>query len=542
MTLGAVWLVAVGPLSLLAGYLLPAFSRSFTPALINRAAGLLSYLAVVVAFASAGLVWRYGPMHTPSLSLAGIGFGIYLDSLSVTIFCLVAFIGLIVLRYSFTYMDGDRQQIRFTRLLCLTLFVVLTLAISGNLFQFTLAWAGTSMALHRLLLFYPERPAAIIAARKKFLASRFGDICLVAASILLYRAFGSLDYGAMFTASSQLHTATANAPTIEIAALLMAITAMLKSAQFPLHGWLLEVMETPTPVSALLHAGIINAGGFLVLRFTSIISLSLPTLDCLAVVGGFTALFGSVVMLTQTSIKSSLACSTVAQMGFMMVECGLGAFSAALLHLVAHSLYKAHAFLSSGSIIDIARASWTPSPGGKPHPLRLIFAIACVLTVTLLFSLLTGATPVHQPAVFALGAVLLLGLTHLIANGIDERPNAYVVFRTLLLACVAGAAYFGLQYAAERLFAGSLPKVDPARGEFSVLVGVAIVLSFATVTFLQGMVPRHARAPRWQALYVHVSNGFYVNTLANRLVLHFWPVPPVHALPSALPNAMEAEA
>jgi len=333
----------------------------------------------------------------------------------------------------------------------------------------------------------------------------------------------------------------ADVPAIQVASLLMVITAMLKSAQFPLHGWLLEVMETPTPVSALLHAGIINAGGFLVLRFTNIISLSVPSLDLLAVVGGFTALFGSVVLLTQTSIKSSLACSTVAQMGFMMLECGLGAFSAALLHIVAHSLYKAHAFLSSGSIIDIARASWTPSPGGKPHPLRLSFSIACVLILTLLFSLITGATPVRNPAVFGLGAVLLLGLTHLIANGIDERPNAYVVGRTLLLACLSGGTYFGLQFAAEKLFAGALPRMETVRGPFGLAVVGAIVLSFAAVIFLQGMVPRNAGAPRWQALYVHVSNGFYVNTLANRLVLRFWPVPVPRALPAEMARTVEAQ-
>jgi NAD(P)H-quinone oxidoreductase subunit 5 len=211
-------------------------------------------------------------------------------------------------------------------------------------------------------------------------------------------------------------------------------------------------------------------------------------------------------------------------MGFMMLECGLGAFAAALLHIVAHSLYKAHAFLSSGSIIDIARASWTPSPGGKPHPLRLIFAIACVLVLTLVFSVVTGATPARQPGVFALGAVLLLGMIHLIANGIDERPNAYVIARTLLLACIVGATYFSLQLGAERLFAGSLPVMYPARGWFGLTVVGAVVLSFATVTFLQGMVSRHAREPRWQALYVHVANGLYVNTLANRLVLGIWPV------------------
>ena len=432
-------------------------------------------------------------------------------------------------------MDGDPGQIRFIRLMCLTLAAVLTLAISGNLLQFTLAWSATSLALHRLLVFYAERPAAVIAARKKFLASRLGDLFLVAAMLLLYAAFGSLDYESMFSAAQAMRGQGAIPLGVQIAAVLMVFAGLLKSAQFPVHGWLIEVMETPTPVSALLHAGIINAGGFLVLRFTDVISLSLTSMDLLAVIGGFTALFGSVVMLTQTSIKVSLAWSTIAQMGFMMMECGLGAFAAALLHIVAHSLYKAHAFLSSGSVIDIARASWTPSPGGKPHPFRLIFSIAGVLLVTLLFSLLTGATPARQPGVFALGAVLLLGLIHLVANGIDERPNAYVVVRTLALAAVVAAAYFGLQLVAEQMFAGALPKTEALRGPLGIAIVSLIVLSFATVTFLQGMVPKHATEPRWQALYVHVANGFYVNTITNRLVLHYWPGPAPTSVPVRLP-------
>jgi NAD(P)H-quinone oxidoreductase subunit 5 len=318
------------------------------------------------------------------------------------------------------------------------------------------------------------------------------------------------------------------------AALLLVIAAMLTSAQFPLHGWLIEVMETPTPVSALLHAGIINAGGFLLLRLAHVVSLSLPSLDVLAIVGGVTALFGSVVMLTQTSIKVSLAYSTIAQMGFMMLECGLGAFSAALLHIVAHSLYKAHAFLSSGSVIDIARASWTPSPGGKPHPLRMFIAIAGVLLITFAVSVIFGATLQQRPGVFALAAVLLLGLTHLVANGIDERPNLYVVARTVVLAAATACVYFALQLAAERLLAASLPPSPAARGPIDIAIVSAVILSFATVVFLQGLVPRHAGEPKWQALYAHVANGFYVNTIANRLVLRLWPSPPHLAIAGRL--------
>jgi NAD(P)H-quinone oxidoreductase subunit 5 len=213
-------------------------------------------------------------------------------------------------------------------------------------------------------------------------------------------------------------------------------------------------------------------------------------------------------------------------MGFMMLECGLGAFSAALLHIVAHSCYKAHAFLSSGSVIDIARASWTPSPGGKPHPARVIFAIAAVLAVTLAVSTVFGATPTEEPGVFVLGSILLLSLVHLVANGIDERPSSYVIGRTLVLAGLVAFAYFGLQLGVQKLLAGSFPPVEALRGPLDLVILVAVVFSFAALTFFQSMLPSLAGTPRWQALYAHVSNGLYVNTLANRMALRFWPSPP----------------
>jgi NAD(P)H-quinone oxidoreductase subunit 5 len=365
----------------------------------------------------------------------------------------------------------------------------------------------------------------VLAARKKFLASRLGDVCLIAAMALVYATLGSLDYTTVFAAARSFSQSGLIPAQLQTAAILIVLTALLKSAQFPLHGWLIEVMETPTPVSALLHAGIINAGGFLVLRFSEVIALSAPALNTLAIIGGFTALFGSVVMLTQTSVKVSLAYSTIGQMGFMMLECGLGAFSAALLHIVAHSLYKAHAFLTSGSVIDIARASWSPSPGGQPHPARMAIAIAVVLAVALAVSSLFGASPTQQPGVFALGAIVLLGLIHLIANSIDERPDSYVIGRTFALAAIVAAAYFIAQLGAEKLLAGSLAPTEALRGPLDFAIVVGVVASFSVVTFCQSLIPGEAGEPRWQAFYAHASNGFYVNTLANRLVLRFWPRP-----------------
>ena len=518
----SLWLIAVGPASLALVGQLPSPSSGMAATVRLAAARAAATATVLIALATAWKVVAFGPLRTGLIGWHGVGLSLYVDALSAAMFCLVSFIGVIVVRFSGNYLDGDPGLVRFIRWLCSTLAAVLFVILAGNLLFFAVAWLLTSMALHRLLLFYPKRQAAILAARKKFITSRLGDLCLLGVLVLLYREFGSLDYSDIFSGAGLVRAAAAPWE-IHAAALLLAMAAMLASAQFPLHGWLIEVMETPTPVSALLHAGIINAGGFLVLRFSDIIALSTPTLYTLAFAGGFTALFGSIVMLPQTSVKVSLAYSTVAQMGFMMLECGLGAFSAAMLHIIAHSLYKAHAFLSSGSVIDLARASWTPSPGGQPHPARMAISIVAVLLVTAVVGAAFGTTITLKPGAFTLGAVVVLGLIHLIANGIDERPNAYVVGRTVGLAAIVAVTYFTLQFGAEWLLAGTVPATQRLRGPVDLAILVYTIVSFSSVTFFQSVVPRQGQRPQWQALYAHLSNGLYVNTLANRWLLKFWP-------------------
>lgn len=530
------WLLAAAPLSLAGLGALPSATANRTPLRFANQAQAAALAALAIALIGAGAVALYGPIRTGTLGVAGIGLAFHLDALSAVMSVLVAFVGAIVIRYSRNYLAGDPNHGRFVKWLCLTLASVLLLILSGNLLQFALAWVGASLGLNKLLLFYGHRQGAVLAARKKFIASRVGDLCLLFAMILLYAVFGSLDHAVIFAEAKML----SQAPwLLHAAALFLALAALVKSAQFPTHGWLQEVMETPTPVSALLHAGVINAGGFLILRFSDVIALSTPSLDMLAIIGGMTALFGSLVMLTQTSIKGSLAYSTVAQMGFMMLQCGLGAFSSALLHIVAHSLYKAHAFLSSGSVIDLARASWTPSPGGKPHRARLIIAVVASLAAALIASAAFGASLTEKPGVFALGAIVLLGLTHLIANGIDERPNSYVIGRIAGGAIVVAVAYFALQLLFDRLTAGSLPPTQALRGPLDLAIVALVLISFAAVTLFQGLLPGRDGTPLWRALYAHVSNGFYVNTLANRWVLRFWPAPPSAPKP---PRAWRANA
>ena len=527
MTTWTLALIVAAPIALLAVGFVPSSIADRRPGMmlkLARAATMLAFALTLVASVTFFVADAMAPARGLVYGATGIGLTVYYDAFSSVMALLVSFVGALVIVYSRNYLDGDPGQGHFLKWLCITLAAVFTLTISGNLLQLTLAWVASSLGLHQLLMFYKDRRAAKLAARKKFIASRLGDICIIAVMALAYSVFGTLDFPSIFAQAEGLRDSTSLPPQIHLIAVLLVVGAMLKSAQFPFHGWLTEVMETPTPVSALLHAGIINAGGFLVLRLSDLVSLSIPAMEMLAVVGGFTALFGSVVMLTQTSIKVSLAWSTISQMGFMMLQCGLGAFSAAALHIVAHSLYKAHAFLSAGSVIDIKRSSWVAQPHGEPHPLRLVLALIGAVALTWGISLGFGASLTEAPGVFALGAILVMGVTHLVANAIDERPGPFVVLRGIGLAAAVAVAYFGLQLGAEQVLAGSLPQKQALRGPLDLAIVGVVIVSFGAVTVLQNTMPYRMGEPRWQAIYVHLFNGLYVNALTNRLVQRWWPV------------------
>jgi NAD(P)H-quinone oxidoreductase subunit 5 len=330
--------------------------------------------------------------------------------------------------------------------------------------------------------------------------------------MLLVIAFGSSDIATILARAHSLSPATAP-PILQLAALLIGIAALLKSAQFPSHGWLPEVMDTPTPVSALLHAGIINAGGFLMIRFAEVMLLSAPALHFIALIGGFTALFGGVVMLTQTSVKGSLAWSTVAQMGFMTLQCGLGAFAIALLHLLAHSLYKAHAFLSSGSVVDVETIPSHHQPRVVPVMLSLLLALGIYALLGWLF----GVFARDEAAVLTLGAILVMGVSLLLAPTLQGTPSVRLVMRTLAAAGAATIAYFVLEAAVTRLTATSLPKI-PEPSVPGLLIMALAIASFATVTVLQSLAPRWIHRPVWRAARVHLANGLYVNAWFDRLV------------------------
>jgi NAD(P)H-quinone oxidoreductase subunit 5 len=503
----------IAPLLLLAAGLAAFLGSGQRPRWQLRVTELATIAAMIVAVATAALVLARGP---------GSGFlGIVnpqdiatrVDAVSVTMLLLVTFIGWIVVRYSAHYLDGEARQGPFTGWLCLTLAAVLTLVTAGNLVQCVAAWIATSLFLHRLLLFYPERVAAQRAARKKFVSSRVGDAALIGAAVLLYANYGTTDLVQILDAARA--SAGNNAYTWG-AACLLAIAALLRSAQFPTHGWLTEVMETPTPVSALLHAGVINAGGFLLVRFAYILVLSPSVLAVLVMFGGFTALFGGLVMLTQHAVKTSLAWSTVAQMGFMVLECGLALFPLALLHIAAHSLYKAHSFLVSGAAVDTIAANRRPGIVAIPNAAAVGRAFLLALSIYVAVGFAFGFEH-KSPQAIALGAILIFGVAYLIAQGLADSAPRALTRRTTIYSIATSISYFALQSVASYVTRNTLPPV-PAPGPLEWALIMLAVFSFGLVAVVQAMFPLWANHPAAAALRVHLSNGLYANAISDRLL------------------------
>lgn len=471
--------------------------------------------SAIVGFLNPGRRPRGLPVLAEAAALVALAVAVVSvrhDVLSAVMALLVSFIGWVVVRFAGTYLDGEARQGAFTGWLCMTLAAVLLLVLSGNLVQLVLAWIATSLFLHRLLLFYPDRVAARRAAAKKFVTARLGDAALLAASGLLAWAYGTTDIATILAAAR-----AGNGGGLAIAAAcFLAVAAVLKSAQFPTHGWLTEVMETPTPVSALLHAGVINAGGFLLIRFADVMLLAPGVLAVLVVLGGFTALFASLVMLTQPAVKTSLAWSTVAQMGFMILECGLGLFPLALLHIVAHSLYKAHSFLASGGAVELIAANRRPGPVAIPKAGAVGRAFLLALGIYAVVG--AGFGFQHKsPQAIALGAILIFGVAYMLAQGLADAAPRALTRRTIVYALATSVSYFALQVLADWLTSGALPPAS-APGPLQWGLIVLAVISFGLVAVVQAMFPLWAYHPAAAGLRVHLSNGFYANAVFDRML------------------------
>ena len=288
--------------------------------------------------------------------------GMLVDRLAAVMMVLITSVSVVIHVYSVRYLEGDLGYARFFGLLSFMTFVILSLVSSPNLFMLFVFWQLLSLALYLILNFNYSHPDACRNAFKTFFVHRVGDVSFLCALFLAYQYFGTLEFNELFIAAKEAPQMVSIFPgnimevsAISLIGFLIFIGAMAKSSQFPLHVWLPDTMDSPTPVSALMHAGIINAGGFLLNRLAPFYVLSPNMLHIVFLIGVLTVLLGASMMLAQNDIKKTLGFSTMGQMGYMIMECGLGAFALAIFHLIAHGLFKASLFLGAGTGIHSSR-------------------------------------------------------------------------------------------------------------------------------------------------------------------------------------------
>jgi NAD(P)H-quinone oxidoreductase subunit 5 len=447
-----------------------------------------------------------------ALGVAGSGqaLGLRTDPVGGIVGVLVAFIGWVIVRYSQPYLAGERGEGSYSRWLLATLAAVLLVVTTNHLLVLALAWTASSLALHRLLTFFADRPAALAAAHKKFVLARVADLAMLGACALLALEFGTLRIDAVLAQAAEVGTLPASA---QGAILLVAIAVLLKCAQLPFHGWLIQVMEAPTPVSALLHAGIVNLGGFVLIRLAPLVADTALAAGLLVATGAFTAIVAALVMTTRISVKVALAWSTCAQMGFMLMQCGLGLWEMALLHLAAHSLYKAYAFLSAGGVVRQTLVRQLAPAAPPPSLASLLAGAAGALAMTSVVAFASGLRYDAQPALWVMGAVVALALTPMVqaspgASGARAAATAFT------LACV----YFALH----ALLQGWVAPADAVPvAPWWVVVAVAFALLFA----LQCSIGARPDGMLARRLYPWFYGGLFLDEHFSRTMFRLWPPP-----------------
>ncbi len=281
--------------------------------------------------------------------------GFLVDGLSAMMMCVVSFVSLMVHIYTIGYMEEDEGYNRFFAYISLFTFSMLMLVMSNNMLQLFFGWEAVGLVSYLLIGFWFNKPTAIFANMKAFLVNRVGDFGFIVGIGLLAAYTGSLNYSEVFAKSSEiapLMLPGTNWMLITVICICLFIGAMGKSAQFPLHVWLPDSMEGPTPISALIHAAtMVTAGIFMVARMSPLFELSDTALNFILVIGGITALFMGFLGIIQNDIKRIVAYSTLSQLGYMTVALGASAYSVAVFHLMTHAFFKALLFLAAGSVI-----------------------------------------------------------------------------------------------------------------------------------------------------------------------------------------------
>jgi len=385
------WIIPLLPLlgSAINGLLGAKWPNKFVTAVAITSTGL-SFLCALEAvrefFASGQALFHKEFFTWITAGNFRAGFDLQMDQLTVVMLLVVTGVGWLIHIYATGYMAHEGGYYRFFSYLNLFMFFMLILVLAANYALLFVGWEGVGLSSYLLIGFYFLKKSAADAGKKAFIVNRIGDFGFMLGMFLLFRAFGTLDFAQLFAkAGTWQPDAIGKFGTLTIACLLLFMGATGKSAQLPLYVWLPDAMEGPTPVSALIHAAtMVTAGVYVVARSHILFTHSPTAMLVVAVVGCVTALFAATIGLVQTDIKKVLAYSTVSQLGYMFLACGVGAFTAGIFHLMTHAFFKALLFLAAGSVIHaMGGEQEMPKMGGLGRKIKWTYYTMVTATLAI---------------------------------------------------------------------------------------------------------------------------------------------------------------
>ncbi|MGE5446787.1 MAG: NADH-quinone oxidoreductase subunit L [Bacteroidales bacterium] len=481
-----------------------------------------------------------------------INMGILLDPISVMMLVVITTVSFMVHLYSLGYMHGEKGFARFYAFLSLFTFSMLGLVIATNIFQMYIFWELVGVSSFLLIGFYYEKPSAVAASKKAFIVTRFADLGFLIGILILSFVTGTFDFAKLTEPGTSLFANATSLSFMGISALTWAMTLIFiggagKSAMFPLHIWLPDAMEGPTPVSALIHAAtMVVAGVYLVARMFPVIHFQAPDAqEIIAYVGGFTSLFAAVIAITQYDIKRVLAFSTLSQLGYMMLSLGVSGYGgeeglgymASMFHLFTHAMFKALLFLGAGSIIHAVHSNNMTDMGGlrKYLPItHITFLIACLTIAGVPFlsgffskdEILVAALH-HNKLLFAveflvagLTAFYMFRLYFCVFWGKDRHyhhtPHESPLVMTIPLMFLAVASIFAGYIPFHHLVTsdkmGFTSEMDFAVAIPSVLIGL-LGIAMAWILYKKESEVPAKLAKSWGILYTAAYNKFYFDEI-----------------------------
>lgn len=418
---------------------------------------------------------------------------IHFDSISLITISLVIFIAINVAFFAKSYLKGDNNYYVFFSNLLLLVSSLSIMLISDNIFLFLIAWFASNSILIVMMIHKSSWKSALASGVLTAKTMLFGFICLIIALLILRYESGD-NHITIIT------TTTPTSPLVITALVLIVVAAMTQSAIWPFHKWLISSLNSPTPVSAMMHAGLVNGGGILLSRFSHLYLNYPKILLIIFMVGVFSAILGTAWKLMQSNVKGMLASSTMSQMGFMMAQCGLGLFGAAIAHLVLHGMFKAYLFLSSASVWQEKRVDL----GYPPKPLSFLTALMLGIFGSYVFSIASHHQFFVNDSSAVLMAIIFIASAQLALNLIDQRITLTNLISAIIVVTIASGTYGFIVHGSELVLQSSDISY-PQELNIVHIIGTALLsLAWLCRLFFRGS---QRNNPKFHELYVKTLNA-----------------------------------